>query len=137
MNNNGKKVIEICQCHDIKIVNGRMGEDRYTSATTCSDASVIDYIICSPTFFPCIQNFRVDTFDPLLSDKYNPLIITIALKGHDSGSVNISSADVFNAQNKILKTRWNNNKKEDYLQTFDLQRIEDFHSKLFNLTDAT
>ena len=55
----------------------------------------------------------------------------MALNGHDSGLVNISSAHVFNAQNKIVKTRWNNDKKEDYLQTFDPQRIEDFHSKFY------
>ena len=66
VNRNGKTLIEICQCHDIKIVNGRMRENRYTAASPCDVASVIDYIVCSLTLFLCIQNFYIDTFDPSL-----------------------------------------------------------------------
>lgn len=45
VNNNLKKITEHCQCHDLEVVSGRMGEDKYTGAVTCDDASVTDYVI--------------------------------------------------------------------------------------------
>ena len=48
VNNNGKKLIELCKCHDLCIVNGRIGSDKNIGNTTFDGTSLIDYVICTP-----------------------------------------------------------------------------------------
>ena len=53
-NNNGYKLIEICRCLDLKIVNGRIGSDQNIGDFTCisnQGSSTQDYCIASSDFF--------------------------------------------------------------------------------------
>ena len=67
-NNNGKKLIEMCKCHEMCIVNGGLGSDKNIGNTTCNNVSTIDYVICTPDLLPKFTDFTVHNFCPLLSD---------------------------------------------------------------------
>ena len=73
VNNNGKDLIDLCQCHELCIINGRFGDDKNIGNTTCDDKSVVDYVLCTPELLENITHFTVDSFDPLLSDKHKPI----------------------------------------------------------------
>lgn len=76
-NNNGRRLIEFCKSLDVHIVNGRIGDDYRCGRFTCADSSLIDYAIASPELFVKIKNISVDLFDKFLSDKHNPICLTV------------------------------------------------------------
>ena len=79
-NNNGKKLIELCRNVDVKIVNGRFGNDYENGNFTCykpNGKSTVDYAIASPCLFPKIIDFTVDMFDPCLSDVHCPICLAL------------------------------------------------------------
>ena len=45
VNKNGERLLDLCQNHNLFIVNGRFGDDANIDKTTCKDVSVIDYAI--------------------------------------------------------------------------------------------
>ena len=69
VNNNGRRLIELCKCNEFCIVNGRFGSDKSIGKTTFHDKSTVDYVICTPDILPSITDFVVDTFDRLLFTK--------------------------------------------------------------------
>ena len=77
VNNNGRSLIEMCNVHDLCIVNGRFGSDKNIGNTTCADVSTIDYVICTPDLFPKITDFTIDTFCDSLSDIHKPIIVNV------------------------------------------------------------
>ena len=78
-NNNGRNLIDMCKCQELCIVNGRMGTDKGIGCTTYDDKTVIDYVLCTPDLLAKVLDFKVDKFDPLLSDKHNPLNVYLNL----------------------------------------------------------
>ena len=94
-NNNGKKLIELCQIFNFTILNGRFGADKGVGEHTCTTArgqSVIDYILMSSEMLPIIKDFRVDAFDSCLSDTHCPLRMTLIgqkLQSETSSSNNV------------------------------------------------
>ena len=83
INENGKALINLCIRNNVIIINGRTGSDREKGDVTfnCRNgSSTIDYCITSPGFIPHIQDFQVDIFDPNLSDKHSPIILTLNTK---------------------------------------------------------
>ena len=74
-NNNGYNFIDICRNFDLHIINGRFGADKDIGKFTCDNRSCIDYMSASPEILTNIQNFYVDIFDCLLSDKRNPICV--------------------------------------------------------------
>ena len=77
VNNNGKRLIELCKMSDLKIANGRIGRDKRLGNFTCHTSngqSTIDYAIVSMELFPNIVDFYVDIVDKCLSGvKYRVL----------------------------------------------------------------
>lgn len=49
-------------------MNGRAGSDCGVGKVTCKNASVVDYMLGSPSIYPHIVDFFVDDFDECLSD---------------------------------------------------------------------
>ena len=67
INRNGKHLLALWQALDFKIVNGRVGSDKYFGRSACHKtdaASVIDYAIASEYMLPYISHFNVEMFDP-------------------------------------------------------------------------
>ncbi|CAC5420070.1 unnamed protein product [Mytilus coruscus] len=54
--------------NSIFIANGRICDDAGIGKVTCSEISIVDYLIVSPELFPFITEFQVVDFDPLISD---------------------------------------------------------------------
>ena len=64
-NSSGIKLLDICTSTELKIVNGRMGDDAGHGSFTFMSAngqSMIDYVLMSHDLFPLINNFIVHDF---------------------------------------------------------------------------
>ena len=82
VNQNGAQLLSLCKSLDFKIVNGRLGADKYIGNPTCfkSDTcSVVDYVIVSDDMLPCISDFNIDIFDPCISDVHSPIEFEIMI----------------------------------------------------------
>ena len=79
-NNNGRRLVELCQEHGLLIVNGRAGAEsgRITCHNRNHGQSVVDYMIASPDLFPSISSLVVQNFCPMLSDVHCPLVAEIS-----------------------------------------------------------
>ena len=66
VNNNGKRLIELCKMSDLKIANGRICRDKRLGNITCHTSNgqgTIDYAIVSMELFPNIVDFNDDVLD--------------------------------------------------------------------------
>ena len=80
LNNNGRRLLELCKATDLKIVNGRLGKDKNVGNFTCFNnfgKSVVDYVIVSPSLFPRISDFQIDVFCKCLSDTHSPIHVSL------------------------------------------------------------
>ena len=62
VNGQGKRLIELCKMCNLRVVNGRVGEDRSRGRITCvtyNGQSVMDYVLCSPSLFARIRCFQL------------------------------------------------------------------------------
>ena len=61
VNRNGKQLLSLCQGLNLKIVNGRLGSDKYLGGSTCqkTNGSVIDYVIVCEDMLPYVSDFIV------------------------------------------------------------------------------
>ena len=81
VNKNGQNLLSLCQSLDFRIVNGRVGADKYRGNPTCHKngaSSVIDYAIANEQMIPYINDFCVELFDPCLSDVHSAITCTIS-----------------------------------------------------------
>ena len=90
INNNGRKLIELCQVFNLTILNGRMGSDRGVGDFTCNTAqgnSTVDYVLISAEMLPIVTDFSIDEFDSCLSDVHHPLNLTLIGKDQHADTV--------------------------------------------------
>ena len=85
VNNQGKRLIDLCKSVGVIMVNGRVGADKgvgkYTRIDSCGHKSVVDYILCSPKLFPCVKEYEVNAKVP----ESDHLPITMAI---ETGKIN-------------------------------------------------
>ena len=115
INQHGNKFLEICRGFNLIIVNGRVGTDKRIGDLTCANASTIDYCVASPELFDAFNDFFVDVFDPLLSDKHSPVILKMANLMSYKKEVHEKSFHVSNH----LKVKWNPSSAKDFLENID------------------
>ena len=130
INNNGKQLIQMCQLHELCIVNGRIGSDRNIGSLTCADASTVDYMICTPDLLEKIQDCTIDVFDPLLSDKHNPINVRINLGENIRQENSSSTTDGSNTDEYSAKCKWDEEKKAEFQMSFDETKINDISLNL-------
>ena len=144
-NNNGYRLIELCRSLDVHIVNGRFGDDLNTGKMTCDNSSVIDYAIASPEFLPKVSNFHVDIFDKLLSDKHNPICLSLKFKDLvKSRPTAVPESDrpiPLNART-VIKNNWDRSTKSEYKEAYNESEVDNLASMLndaevSDLTDQT
>ena len=85
VNGQGKRLIEICKMCNLRVVNGRVGEDRSRGRITYvtdNGESVMDYVLCSPSLFDRIRRFEV--LDPNQCSDHSPLICGVQIHISDS-----------------------------------------------------
>lgn len=128
-NKNGQSLIDLCRCLDIHIINGRFGDDMNQGKLTCDNASVIDYAIASPDLFPKVGNFYVDIFDKLLSDKHNPICLSLVCSNYaevsNTTNENVSDKASSDSSNRLVVTKnWDRLASQKYYQAFKGSDIE-------------
>ena len=104
-----------------------MGTDKGIGSTTCDDKSVVDYVLCTPDLLAKVSDFKVDKFDPLLSDKHNPLNVYLNL---DKALYSNCTTDKTycindNLDKTHIKCKWENEKTNDYQNNFEMDKIHD------------
>jgi hypothetical protein len=58
-NQYGNRLLELCKCNDLFIVNGRIGGDKNIGKLTCKTCSIVDYVISSVDFLEYIVDMDV------------------------------------------------------------------------------
>ena len=95
LNNNGKKLLEICKNLDLRIVNGRAKGDSLGRPTFHgkNGTSVIDYIICDQSTFINVDNFVVK--QPSYLSDHSAIVawlnINTSLSANEIQTTNINS----------------------------------------------
>ena len=72
-NQYGNRLLELCKCNDLFIVNGRIGGDTNIGKLTCKNSSIVDYVISSVDFLKCIVDMDVLEFSKLYSDVHSSI----------------------------------------------------------------
>ena len=125
-NNNGYRMIELCQSIGVNILNGRFGKDLGIGKTTCDNKSTIDYAVASPAIMSCVKNLEVDVFDKLLSDKHNPIIVSLLARNKDFSDKNAApnkNAAERSVPQVFVKTKWCNENRQQYCDSFNVVDI--------------
>ena len=122
-NKYGRRLIDLCIRLNLFIVNGRVGEDAGIGYLTCKNASVVDYFICSPKLFPIIVAFKIDTFDPTLSDAHNP--VSLSLGAYPYPNENTSDLPERKPQcgKPIPRPKWDIDKGKDFVKNINVDEI--------------
>lgn len=144
-NSGGKKLVELCQMSNMKIINGRFGKDRGVGDITCQTArgsSAIDYAIASSELLAFVSNFEIDEFDRCLSDAHRPVRLQLhrAERARDSTSVNNpgvrdSLGLPTTQQHPSFKVRWRPDLKEAYGKEFaanEMERLQNLLTEVEN-----
>jgi len=130
-NNNGYKLIDMCKNFDLRLVNGRVGNDKFVGDYTCiskNGNSTIDYAVTSAHILPNIVDFKIDCFDPCLSDKHKAIYFSLKptykqqmspsrLSDQEGGTNNMNQSGF--TKSPVGKTVWSSNIKEDYKNNFN------------------
>ena len=114
-NSSGQKLLDICNSTDIRIVNGRMGEDAGSGNMTFMNAngeSVIDYVLMSSELFKLIDNFIVHDFYSFSS--HSPIQVNLIVK-------NFKQNDIDENIKSTSKIRWDENKKCQYKDVLSVE----------------
>ena len=104
----GQKLLDLCHSSDLRIVNGRMGDDAGIGSMTFLSAngeSLIDYVIMSAELFSIIENFIVHEFYSF--SPHAPIQVNIKANMHDR-NINV------NPLHSSTKIRWDENKVNQY-----------------------
>lgn len=120
-NNNGFKLIELCRCLDLKIVNGRFGSNNNIGDFTCisnQGSSTVDYCIASPELFPYFDNFTVDLVDKSLSDVQSPISLTFKTDNVVHKNAKETESDPSAIEYFPMYTKWDANHSLTYQNYF-------------------
>ena len=80
INNNGKRLLEICRSADLRILNGRVSDDSLGRATfhRRNETSVVDYAICDQDLFSTVAHFAVK--EPSFFSDHSPVIVWLNIE---------------------------------------------------------
>ena len=126
VNRNGKSLISICQALDFKIINGRIGSDKYRGNPTCykSTPSMIDYVVVNDEMLRFLIDFDIDMFDQCLSDVHCPMRFVLkfnnSLANKDLLVVNQSPNDT----SYYTVVEWSRDKIPDYVAQISEETVQ-------------
>ena len=139
INNNGRRLTEMCKLQELCILNGRAGLDRNIGNLTFDEKSTIDYMICTPDLLHKISHCKVDKLDTMLTDKHNPIQLSINIEesiSHEDRSLKGTESTI---KECITKCKWDDCKKEEYKMAFDERKINEIFDIVtaLNATETT
>ena len=141
VNKNGKKLIELCEITDLKIINGRIGNDQGKGKFTCYTGmgrSTIDYCLISPDLIKHIANFEINDFERALSDSHCGMNVGIYISPDKALSTAKQKEPSFKNSNVIsFSLKWDAEKQEMYKANFDLPKINELIDTIDNLDTQT
>ena len=139
INNNGRRLIEMCKLQELCFLNGRVGLDRNIGNLTCGDASTIDYMLCTPDLLHKISHCEVDGFCFMMSDKHNPIQLSIKMEESITQEDKSSKGIETSAKECITKCKWDDSKKEEFQMCFNDSKINDIFDivSTVNATNTT
>ena len=123
IDNYGTRLLSLCKTFDVHIANGRLFKDKGIGATTCKNATVVDYCIMSPELFSYVSNFEILPFDPLCSDVHNGVVVEFLSKP-------LKIAVIDNEEPSVKKCKWSSDKKEVFFNAIDLLSVLDLEHKM-------
>lgn len=121
-NNFGLQLIQFCKTFDLFILNGRTKGDTPGKVTCVANGgmSVIDYMLLSKSMEECVDTFEVL---PRTESDHFPICLNLFAKSVQHAS----STDVFSPEiTPIYKLMWDNDSKEQYCQSMNLNLNEKF-----------
>ncbi|MEW8546103.1 MAG: hypothetical protein AB2693_21495 [Candidatus Thiodiazotropha sp.] len=129
INNYGYQLLDFCKSQNVLIVNGRVYPDSKIGETTCRDASVVDYFICSVDMFNVICEFSVLEFCDLYSDIHNPITLSLNVRLFNDSSV--PNNEHFSEKVRL----WDNAQQEKFLENFDWSLHSEIDNQLLELSN--
>ena len=130
--NYGRKLLDLCISTGLRIVNGRVGNDKGVGKYTCithRGSSVVDYVLSMPGFFDKIMEFTVE--DPTPFSDHN--IITWQLEVNLKSNYLVRDYGLEDYKcHKVRTTSWDSAKAQLYT---DALKAEVVTEKLDNLMD--
>ena len=126
INDNGKKLIDLCKITDLKIMNGRLDKDRGIGSFTCYTGmgqSTIDYLIVSEAILPAITSFQVHSFDRCLSDVHCGLSLSIESTYENNNPKHTDNGTFKNNTSLKYDLKWDQNVRADFMKNFDTSAI--------------
>ena len=89
-----------------------------------------------------MPDFQIDQFDPLFSDKHKPINVhlNLAKSFHSKSYTVVNNDDINNSvNNDNFKSNWDKQKANDYLNNFEMDKINELSNKLgaLNHNEAT
>ena len=99
--------MDFCRRCNLFIANGRLLSDKGIGHTTCKDASMVNYLLLSLNI---ITDFEIIDFNPMFSEVYNRVHLTLTVEGE-----NIQQNPIDNA-NINPRVRWRSHKVNEFIQ---------------------
>ena len=119
---NGRKLLEFCKMHILRICNGRLRSDngigKYTYVGS-SGKSVVDYILVNPSLFDNFSIFEVG--EPNILSDYCAIHFCLKLK-EKMQTGNIRNTDCYSNVNK--KHEWKGEKAGQYEHNLFLEDVK-------------
>ena len=120
-----------CYSFSCYVLNGRLDTDKICGATTCRNASIVDYFICDTKRFPFTVYLHVDDFCPLLSDVHKPVILQIDFDLRDTWVTNHD-----NTNNDVNAKLWDREHPEYFEDNIDIIKVSEIETMLNMLAES-
>lgn len=127
-NSSGSKLIDICLSSDLKIVNGRLGDDSGVGQVTYmspNGQSLIDYVLLSQSLFPLVKDFVVHDF--YSCSTHAAIQLNLEVNYDQSGHV-----DEFYKYKQIV---WDDDKVNDFKETLN-SNVEQLNCIVDQITNS-
>ena len=127
INTNGRQLLDVCKMTNLRILNGRVGDDAGIGATTChkyNGCSTVDLVLCSPPLIPTINHFSVLPQHPFSDHSAIRFSIVVAQKPCE------------NAFKKTIdKMIWNHQDKDIFVESMQSQDVLSIFSEMIEITE--
>ena len=127
LDNNGKRLLELCKSTELLIANGRIGLDSQVGDYTYiggNGRSVVDYLLLSRDYFEQILNFYV--CDPTEFSDHCALVFKI-----NCNTVNSNTNKSEQTETSTEKLLWQNDRANNFRQTL-ISNIDSYNEVLSN-----
>ena len=117
VNNNGRRLVDLCKTCDMLIVNGRVGSDNNIGNYTCTTyngKSTVDYAIADAKTITKIYSFDILGFDPSLSDVHMSITMNVDFR-------NKTVAEVREHLPRTKVRKWNENIRIKYQEKLSIR----------------